>query len=672
MNSIYVCFSLKAVSYSLESPKILEDDFQTVYKPILKFLFNNPNFDFSLSFSGLQLSYFKNRKKEVITIIKEMLERKQVEILGGGYYGPVLPLLFPVDRNGQIDMLSAEIRQTLGKRPRGVTLFADCWDSSLVNNLQTCGIEYTLLDSSIIGNDKLKFLPVIMTDLGKSVEIFPSYENFSPEKDESPKEYIDRLTKAVEKIEKKDKYLQKQPERIVTINLSHSDIKELISVKWFEQLASYLNENNQTRVKLTTLSKYKKNHSIKIPGYISSGMNHRIAEGTELSIFGSKGKEIKALNVFDFMQIYNPSHSLYNRMMYVSMLVNQCKIDKMRKKAAREKLWEAQNGLGLLCTNKSIFNNCKYRQRAFKNLMDSEKILREDGNFKETITSFDYDGDGLDEYVCRMQNYFSYISLISGSILDLEPIKNSGNYADNLNRIYEWDGQEDDYGRGLFVDFLLSYDQYDSYINGEVPTDGVFSKIHYEEIKFSANRHELQLSASAIFNPTKQEVILKKKYIINSDGMNVQYIIKNNSNKPLKAKFAVESNFNNVNFDKENITYFNVEVLNKAEREVIDPSVSTVKLNKKNKLNAVDVARISDLENGLSFAFEPNELCSYYYNPITFKRPTSVSNKKEVIGMTFVSSLVWDIDIEGGKETEKNINFTISSIKKRLSDKNKK
>ncbi|MCQ2588840.1 MAG: DUF1926 domain-containing protein [Treponema sp.] len=664
MNSIYVCFSIKSVSYSLESSKILEEDYQTVYKPIVKFLYNNPSFEFSLSFSGLQLSYFKNRKKELITILKEMIERKQLEVLGGGYYGPILPLIFPVDRNGQIDMLSAELRQTLGKRPRGITLFADCWDASLVNNLQTCGVEYTFLDSQIIGSDKQKFLPIIMTDLGKSVEIFPSYENLAPEKDESAKDFITKIVKAVEKVEKKDKYLQMQPSRVVTINLSHSTMKELNSVKWFEKLASYLKENTDTRIIFSTPDNYRKINTTKIPGYISCGMNHRIAEGTELSIFGSKGKELKALNAYDFMQIYNPSHSLYNRIMYVSMLVNQSKVDKMRKKAAREKLWEAQNGLGLLCTNKSIFNNSKYRQKAFKNLMDAEKILREGSAFKETITAFDYDGDGLFEYVCRMQNYFAYISLIGGSILDLEPIKNSGNYADNLNRIIEWDGQEDDYGRGIFVDFLFSNEQFDSYISGEVPKEGVFSKIHYTEVKFNTKKREILLSASAMFMPTKQEVQLTKKYIINSDGMNVQYILKNKSNKTLRAKFAVESNFNNVNFDKEKLSYFIVEVLNKSERMVLDPEVSTQKLNKKNKLNNVDFARIADLENGLSFAYEPNEICSYYYNPITFKRPTT-NYSKENIGMTAVSTLIWDVEIESEKETEKNINFTISSIKKR-------
>lgn len=659
MNNIYICFSIKAASYSLD------EDFQTVYKPLLKFLYNNPQFDFTFSFSGPQLLYFKKRKKEVIQIIKEMMERNQVEVLGGGYYSPVLPLLFSVDRNGQIDMLSSELRQTFGKRPRGVTLFADCWDSSLVNNLQTCGIEYTLLDSSIISNDKLKFLPLIISELGKSVEIYPSYESFTPLSTETPYAFLDRLCRSVEKVEKKDKYLQKQPDRIVTINLSHSQVKELNSVKWFEKLYLTLNESQDCKIKLTTISQYKKSHNLKVTAHISSGMNHKIAEGAELSIFGRKGKEAKVQNAYDFMQIYRPSHSLYNRMLYVSMMINQCKIDKMRKKAAREKLWEAQNGVGLLCTTNSIFSNEEYRQRAFINLMEAEKILREDGSFKEAVTCFDYDGDGFDEYICRMQNYFSYISLVSGAIHALQPVKVSGNYADNHSRVEEWDGQEDDYTRGLFVDFLFSKEQHDDYINGQIAPDGVFSKIHYEQLKFISSRHELQLTANAIFNPTKQEVLLKKKYIINSDGMNVQYIIKNLSNKPLKAKFVVESNFNNVNFNQNHISYFNVEVLNKDERVVIDSENSTQKLNKKNKLCHVDFARIADLENGVTFSFEPNELCSYYYCPITFKRPSSINNKKENIGMTFVSSLMWDIDIESGKETEKNINFTISSVKKR-------
>ena len=204
MNSIYVTFNLKSFTNSLESNDLLDKNYQSVYKPLIKFLYSHPDFPFSFSFSGTQIQFFKKRKNELITILREMVDRKQVEVLGGGYYDPVLPLLYPVDRNGQIDMLSSEIRQTVGKRPRGISIFADCWDSSLVNNIHTCGIEYVLLDSNLIPDNKRKFIPIIMTDLNKSVDIYPYSDELLPSKDTSPEEFITRIIKATEKIDKKE------------------------------------------------------------------------------------------------------------------------------------------------------------------------------------------------------------------------------------------------------------------------------------------------------------------------------------------------------------------------------------------------------------------------------------------------------------------------------------
>lgn len=663
MNSIYVCFSLNSFACDIENIDAFEKDYQSVYKPIIKFLYNNPQIHFSFSCNGSQITYFKKRRNEFITILKDLVDSKQVEIIGGGYFNPILPLIFPIDRNSQIDMLSAEIRQIIGKRPRGISLYADCWDSSLVNNLENCGIEYTLLNSNCIPNDKLKFLPLVMSDLGKSVEILPCYDSFIPKKDQSPKDFVSSIIKAVQKVSKKDKYVQIDPARIINIQLSHKEIAELIQNKWFDAFTKYLKENPDTPIKTTTPSLYNKENIVKIPAFISYGINTKKINEDDLAIFTQKGVNIKELTAFDFIHFFNQSYSLYNRTMYISMLVNQYKNDKMRKKAAREKLWQGQNGIGLLNPEISTFTSMSDREKCYNYLMEAENILREDEKYKETLSSYDYNGDGLNEYVCRMEHYFSTISLISGAIHDLQPVKKSGNYADNLSRIMSWDGEEDSYKRGIFIDFLFSSDQYDEYTMGKVPGDGVFSQIHYTEIKFAPNRHEIHLSANAIFNPTKQEVTLKKKYIINSEGMNVQYILKNNSSKPLKAKFAVESNFNNVNYINSKTYDFTVEVLNKDEKVNIDSSVSTLKLNKKNKLNSVDFVRINDVDNQISFAFEPNELCTYYYAPVTFKRPLTANNLKEA-AKSAVSTLIWDINIESGKETEKNINFTISSSKK--------
>lgn len=663
MNSIYVSFNLKPVDSCLDNNVILDKDYQAVYKPLAKFLYSHPNFEFSFSFTGPQLTFFKKRRTEFITILKEMVDRKQVEILGGGYYDPVIPLLYQVDRNGQIDMLSAEIRQTIGKRPRGITLFADGWDSSLVNSLQTCGIEYVLLDSTMIQSDKKKFLPLIMSDLGKSVEIFPYYTEFNPQKFYSPKEFVLELSKRIQKIEKKDKYTQLNPERIININLDHKQLSEIFETKWFDDFDKYLTLNPDCGIKIITPSNYKKNNNIKVPCYISSGINSDVAKWMSERKLSEDVSYKSINNLYDFMHINKTSHALYNRIMFISMLVNQYKNDKMRKNAAREKLWQAQNGAGLFFDKNGLFSNNLLKQQAYKNLMEADKILREDGNFKETISTFDYDEDGINDYVCRMQNYFAFISLVGGSINELDFIKNSGNYALNNSRIDLYDGYSDDYQRNIFVDHLFSNDQFDHYINDEPAGNGIFSKIHFTECKFSHNHKEIQIAASAIYSPTKQKVYLRKKYIINSDGLNVQYILRNESDRTLNAKFGVESNFANPSFNSNNINYFNIEIVNDSEKIDIDSKKSTKLLNKKNKLDDVELVRVSDLENGVSFSYEASESCTFYYSPIIFKRP-NFKNEIENSSMTSVVSLFWDINIEPFKEIEKNINFTISSVKK--------
>lgn len=664
MGSIYVSFNLKSVSTSMESNDVLDKNYQAVYRPIIKFLYAHPDFPFSFSLSGNQIQFVKKRKNELITIFRELVDRKQVEVLGGGYFDPVLPLLYSVDRNGQIDMLSAEIRQTVGKRPRGISIFADCWDSSLVNNIHTCGIEYVLLNSSLVPENKRKYLPIIMSDLNKSVDIYPYYDAFIPSKDITPEEFVLGIEKTVERVEKKDPYFQLDVDRIININLNHESIIELTGSKWFDKLLTYLKANPDCRIKLTTPYEYSKLIKVKVPAYIPAGISSSVAKWIDTAYTESTPKPKNQYTVYDFMDTYRSSHALYNRIMYISMLVNQYKSDKMRKKAAREKLWQAQNGTGLLCSDKGAFANSKYRQQCYKFLMEAEKILREDGKFKQSITCFDYDFDGINEYVCRMENYFAYISLISGAVQELEILKNTGNYADNLSRVLEYDGVTDDYERGIFIDHFFTEEQFNKYIQNQPAGDGVFSKIQYSELKYSQAHHEISLYAHALWKPTNQKVYLRKKYIINSTGMYVQYIIRNESNKRLTAKFAVESNFANTNFDAENTVYHTIDVVDAGNKIEIDPTKGVAEQIQQGELQKITAARIYDTESSISFVFEPNENCGFCYNPIFYKRPDTTASNIVTVDVTTVSTLFWDIDIEPGMETEKNINLTIIPVRK--------
>ena len=80
-------------------------------------------------------------------------------------------------------------------------------------------------------------------------------------------------------------------------------------------------------------------------------------------------------------------------------------------------------------------------------------------NLMDDLLTFVRPNDGLDEYVCRMKNYFSYISPVGGAIQELDILKTSGNYADNLYRQSEFDNFTDNYERGIFIDHLLNDEQ---------------------------------------------------------------------------------------------------------------------------------------------------------------------------------------------------------------------
>ena len=309
------------------------------------------------------------------------------------------------------------------------------------------------------------------------------------------------------------------------------------------------------------------------------------------------------------------------------------------------------------------YTNTRHRQNAYRSLITAEKILNEDGKFNETISRFDYTNDGLNEYICRMQSYFAYISLLGGAVQELDVMKNCGNYADNLTRVFEYDGVEDGYNRGIFVDHLFGLDQFERYINGQAAGDGVFSRIYYKDIKFSASRKELLLFAEAEYKPTHQKVSLKKKYLFTSNGLTVQYILKNESTKPLRLKFAVESNFADVSFESGKVNYFTIEVAETEQVQLLDSKKTTQQLNHNSKLKNVDAIRLTDSQKGVSFGFEANEHCGYFYMPVIFHRPDYSTNQLTTTAATFVSTMFWDIEIESGKETEKTVNFTITSVK---------
>ncbi len=658
MGEVHICFVLKSSAIGLGNSNSFESDYQNIYKPAGKFLYAHQSFRMAFAFNGVLLNFLHKKHPEFIDILQELVSRKQAEILGGGYYDPAFPLLFPMDRTGQIEKLSSEIRQTTKKRPRGIAVCASIWDSSLVSCFSTCGMEYVLLDESVLPPEKAPFAPFIMSDKAKSVSIIPVCRSIKPDFEE-PALFTAALERAIGAADEKG---SGGHDRGAVFFLRHEDITNHLDTGVFERLEDAVAAREGFA--LSTPYRFLKACAKRVPVYVAAGMCSDVGQWAVKPYQAVKVDAHRPPTVYDFLQLYPQSKALYDRMLYMSLLVNQYHGDKMRKTAAREKLWEAQNGDGFICTAKGAFVGAAYRQKAYRTLNEVDKILREYGSAGESMVSFDYNGDGMTEYVCRMQNYFACINLAGGSVSELDVMRGAGNFADNLVRVKEFEGYDDGYQRGLFTDHLFTEKEFKNYLENRPAGTGIFSKIIYTEKKFNGLHWELELAVSALYR-NAQKVTLRKRYVVSSGGMTVQYILKNESAEPLSAKFAVESSFAQTNFNPDDFTAFKLEIAAGGQRREINTKTSSKELHPDGMVNDVEVVQLTDTDNGVSFVFEPNEASGFSFIPIIFKRPEYASGDLVEAGMTFASALFWDVSLEAGKEMEKTINFSIFNEHKR-------
>lgn len=662
--SVCLCFSLKSSLIDNIQSDTLEKEYQSVYKPTAKFLYSHQNFCMSFSFNGPQLDFYKKKHPEFIELIQQLIERKQIEILGGGYYDPVFPLLFPRDRTGQIELLSSLIRESTGKRPRGISICASIWDSSLLSCFSTCGMEYILLDDSLISPEKNKYIPLIMSDKGKAIEILPIENTFKPLPNIQISSYFDFIYSKILKTQKGEDTRFLNSKKGISVQFSHKEFKNLLDSGWFDNLYKVISNEENQKISLSTPSMYLKESSARVPVFIAAGMSKEIAQWASKPYESVKVNKSFPVTIFDFIQLYPQSRALYDRMQYISMLVNQSHGDKIRRKVARDRLWESQNGNSFICTSKGAFVNSTYRQNSYKNLVYSEKILRECDEFKESISCFDYNGDGLNEYIIRMQDYFAIVNLIGGSIRELDVMQASGNYADNLSRVIEFENCNDDYERGLFIDHIFTEEQFTDYLLNKPSGNGIFSKMNYSELNFSSQHKDIQLTVSADYK-NRQKVSLRKKFVATSSGLMIQYIIKNESSRLLKAKFAVESSFAQTNFNAQNFNAYKLEIITNGQKQEVDTTSSSKILNTSGKLTNVEAFQLTDTDNSISFTFEPNESCGLSFFPIVFNRPEYTTGENVPASMTFANTLFWDINLEPGMEMEKTINFSIFNMHKK-------
>ena len=491
-------------------------EFETMYadllRPFISGLYKYPKIQAALHYSGVLLHWVERSHPELLMLIEDMVGRRQIEMLGGGFYEPMLPIIPLQDKIGQIELLTTYLRKQFGKRPQGCWVPAFAWEQGLVSPLAACGMGFTFLSDRQFalagGNAGGYRAPCICEDQGKVITVFPvlqPLETAVGEKSVSP------LLAAL--LEDFNKRSPEETEFIVSIfprkiNAGKNESMDYAWNRLFEDLS--LCEHAETAV----------------PGKLLKGL-----KGLPKLCFPDSSDTAESMSSRRFVIVHPEAGGIYSKMVFTNVLINQLRGDKSRKLSAHEELWKAQ-GSALFCmTGRQGLHNHLLRNAAYSALLGAERITREKSKFVPSLVPFDFNMDGAEEWLFQDARINCYAQSAGGGIFELDYLPKAWNYMDTCG------------GRNAFADRLLppSY-KVEDLVFGDIGGARNCRTEHYDMGDLDKVRRKLilLLRGSSVKTAPFGNIEIEKKYSLKKDTVFAEYVFANSGAAKELFTFAPE------------------------------------------------------------------------------------------------------------------------------------
>lgn len=403
------------------SAGLFELTYQRSWRPFLASLYKFQNIQSLLYYSGTVLEWIRDNHPEFILLLEEMSNRRQIELLGGGYYSPLMPLLQPSDKIGQLELLTTFLRKTFGKRPSGGWLYEFAWDSSIPSVFRNAGLIYSFLpaevfsDLGIAGSSSLE--PLLTEDQRKLLYVFPVIDLESMAQGPLPFEQAFeelRVTFPESPLYTMMVDGQSVPAMWENSGLESPDVMFERSFAWFQK--------NCLEFQTLTAQAYCKTMKTGQFFYLASCTSRRFFKA-----IASKDTEYPGYCVPNparrYLREQTEAKLLFDKMCYVHSLTSLLKGDKTRKKSAQEDLFRAQAGDSYWNGPLGGLKRPEVRLAAYRALMEAEKSTRTHGVFNPGIVMDDIDCDGEREILYQASDLNCYIHESGGRIFELDVLR---------------------------------------------------------------------------------------------------------------------------------------------------------------------------------------------------------------------------------------------------------
>jgi len=157
---------------------VFEQAYRHAYLPMVEALERHPSICISLHYSGCLLDWLIENQPDFIKRIAGLVGRGQVEIMTGGYYEPILPIIPDPDKLGQITKMTSFVHDQFHCTPTGLWLAERVWEPQLPKILSQAGVKWTVVDDNhfnMVGLKDDDLLGYYVTeDEGYTLKVFAS------------------------------------------------------------------------------------------------------------------------------------------------------------------------------------------------------------------------------------------------------------------------------------------------------------------------------------------------------------------------------------------------------------------------------------------------------------------------------------------------------------------
>jgi alpha-amylase len=102
--------------------QVFREGWKNCYGSFLTMLEKHPRFRLSLNNSGSLLEGLEENRSDFLSRLRALVARGQVELLGGGFYEPLLSFIPAKDAVGQMDLLNQYLSEKMNAQPQGFWL----------------------------------------------------------------------------------------------------------------------------------------------------------------------------------------------------------------------------------------------------------------------------------------------------------------------------------------------------------------------------------------------------------------------------------------------------------------------------------------------------------------------------------------------------------------------